>query len=151
MTPSFKNTIHSRLINFLIFCTFYKNIQQKGLFKIFIFWWEGKRKMGISTSNHNILLNNPCNNIFLFFCNLGICVNLSILCTHSWSNTFLHKKCNKFIFSSLFCYLHFVWLPIMNFLLNSKVYFNNEKYNNSHTTIYGYFSPYFPRTQLTVC
>ena len=92
---------HDSLI-FLFFVLFYKNIQQKVLFKIFIFWWEGKRKMGISTSNHNILLNNPCNNIFLFFCNLGICVNLSILCTHSWSNTFIHKKCNKFIFFLFF-------------------------------------------------
>ena len=84
-----------------------------------------KEKSGISSSNHNILLNNPCNNFlfFCFFCNLRICANLSILCTLSWSNTFqipTQKRVVQQIHFSF--YLHYiVWLPIMNFLLQQKI------------------------------
>ena len=80
-----------------------------------------------------------------FFCNLRICVNPSILCTHSWSNTFQIPTQKRVVQQ-----IHFSFLPtIFCLAAHHEFPFTKNsakaigKYNDGSITIYGYFSPYF--------
>ena len=136
---------HDSLI-FLFFVLFIKIFNKKYFLRFSFSDGKEKEKWKYLQAIIIYCLTTHATIFFLrFFCNLRICVNPSILCTYSWSNTFqipTQKRVVQQIHFSF--YLHyFVWLPIMNFLLQKKFCLNFGIIQWWNITIYGYFSPYF--------
>ena len=115
-------------------------MRQKDILSFLDLYMRREQKVAISLI---IIYCSTTHATFFFYISATqeFCVNLSILCTHNWSNRLVHAH-KKYKFSFLL-FSSRVYLPAHDFSFFYEFRLSIELQQCNNTTIYGYFSPYF--------